>query len=38
MPSKKTQKERKEREMGAAIPQREREQVVSYLAQEYLRE
>jgi len=39
MPGKKTQKrERKQTEVGAAVLQREREQAVSYLEPEYLRE
>lgn len=39
MPSKKTQKrESKQREVGAAFLQREMQQVVSYLNQQYLRE
>lgn len=39
MPSKKTQeRDRKQREVRAAILQWEREQAVSYLEQEYLRE
>ena len=39
MPSKKAQKrERKQRKVGAAILQREREQAVSCLERQYLRE